>query len=764
MKVTFLGADVPLTKTFYMKDGKIEKIGHPRILNYTSHEENVETISDLHALLQTHAAQGHCFLKGNVIRPLVKEPRAGTTNPNEETSLLLLDIDGIKGESYVESVLAQCKLLGADYIVQWSSSSGVIPERGMSAHVFVMLDKPYAPAILKQFLTQWNLNVPILISNVGLTRTYNALRWPLDITTCQNDKLIYIAPPLLKDGIEDTMEGERILFVAGKSRALVLPAPYPNAEINATKTQEKLNELRKALGLKDRPKTTMRTKGAIEYMAKPDRAIVTGTKESKEFTYLNLNGGDSWGYYHPSSNPEFIFNFKNEPTYKTSELLPDYWQEVKDKMNEVRVDSDGRLYLAFRDFRSSTYYNGIFDQKAQKLKLGVAKSESQLRSFLQQYSQPVGDFVPDWDVRFSPHSDLIVDVDNKLVNTYQPSTYMRMKPRPVHAVPPTIRRILLHVLGGDEEVLEHFLNWLAVIVQHKVATGTAWVFHGTTGTGKGIVLKLILRPLFGMDYVITKRIREIDSQFNGYMEQAFVLWVDEAEQNDFNSKGPMAADVKNFITEPRISIRKMHTLPYEVDNYLNWIFSSNKTHIIQIDPEDRRFNVAVYQPNKLVFTDSDARAIDEELVEFYHYLMTREADRGKARVPMNNAAKNTMINLNLASIDTASEAIRTGNLEYFWNAMPQGSIDSLPRFDQEKAERYVKLLKDIVANGRRSLLREELFTLLDYTIGNMPTTPIKFSSMLKHHKLDIVPITHGGKKARGVPVKWTINPEWKEKT
>lgn len=32
MKVTFLEADVPLTKTFYMKDGKIDKIGHPQIL------------------------------------------------------------------------------------------------------------------------------------------------------------------------------------------------------------------------------------------------------------------------------------------------------------------------------------------------------------------------------------------------------------------------------------------------------------------------------------------------------------------------------------------------------------------------------------------------------------------------------------------------------------------------------------------------------------------------------------------------------------
>lgn len=763
MKVTFLEAEVPLTKTFYLKDGKIEKIGHPRILDYTSHVEEIKDLQQLHTSLVSHAAAGHCFLKGNVSRPLVKEPRAGTTNPSEETEILLLDIDGVKGVDTVEEFLIQTKLAGSDYIVQYSSSMGVLPGRGMSAHVFIWLDKAYAPAILKQYLYQWNLAIPILQSNLGLTRTYNALRWSLDVTTCQADKLIYIAPPLLKDGVQDTLEGERIRLVVGKKRRLSLPDPFPNAEANAAKTQEKLNELRKVMGLKERPKTTMRVAGSVEYMAKPDRAVVTGIKEGADFTHLNLNGGDSWGYYHPTHNPEFIYNFKNEPVYRTSELLPDYWSEVKQKMNEVRPDADGKVYLAFRDFRTGGYYNGVFDTKGGGLvKFAQAKGSDQLRDFLRQYSQPVPEFFTDWDVGFDPHSELVVDPEARKINTYQPSVYMRMKPRKQKVVPPGIRRLVLHALGGDEDVLEHFLNWFAVIVQHKVRTGTAWVLHGRTGTGKGLMLDSVLRPILGMEYVQVKRIREIDSQFNGFMEKSFLLWVDEAEQNDFNMRGSMNADIKNFITEPRISIRKMHTLPYEVNNYLNWILASNKGHIIEIDPQDRRFNVAVYQPEELVIDDAGIRALDDELVDFYHYIATRKADKALARVPLNNAAKQKMILLNQASVDVAADAILTGNLDFFRQQMPQVDIEVLPALEREKARRYVMLMGEIVAKEPSCILREELQVLLEYTVGNMPASSVKFSSFLKHHKLHIVPVSRGGATKRGIPVKWQVDPEWKK--
>jgi hypothetical protein len=47
------------------------------------------------------------------------------------------------------------------------------------------------------------------------------------------------------------------------------------------------------------------------------------------------------------------------------------------------------------------------------------------------------------------------------------------------------------------QVADHFLNWLAFILQHRDRTKTAWVLHGVPGTGKGLLTNDILRPIFG---------------------------------------------------------------------------------------------------------------------------------------------------------------------------------------------------------------------------------------------------------------------------
>lgn len=762
MKATFLEAEVHLTKTFTLENGEIKKIGHPRILNYTSHEEEFNTIEELFTKLKAHADKGHCFLKGHVNRPLVNEPRAGSTEAHAPTRLILLDFDGIKGVDDVEEALTQLGLSGVDYIVQYSSSSGVLPERGLSAHVFMLLDKDTSPALLKQWLTHQNLTVPILKKNLALTRTNNSIRWPLDITTCQNDKLIYIAPPILGTGVKDGFTGDRIRLEKRKKPFLTLIG-NPNAEANKLNTEEALNVLRSAAGLPERPKTTYKSAGQIEYLAKPDKAIVTGSKTERGFTYLNLNGGDSWGYYHPENNPEFIFNFKNEPVYKTSELVPEYWSEVKHKLTETRPDEKGQVFLAFRDFRTATYYNGIWLPKPQKLELAIAKGKEQLFDFMKQHGQPKADFIPDWKVEFDPHSEYIVDLEGKSVNTYQPSMYMSLKPNANRTIPPIIRKIIFHAIGQDEEAFERFMNWLAVIIQYKTRTGTAWVFHGIQGTGKGLILNYVLRPIFGQDYVVSKRMEELESQFNGYMERAFILFVDEVQLSESNRTSILEANLKTFISEPKMSIRKMHTLPYEVDNYINIIFASNMDDPVVIQPGDRRFNVGVYQDEPIDITSEEVEGIELELMDFYSYLMTRPADRDLARKPLNNAAKEKMANISRPAIDLACEAILAGDLTFFWNLLPTGSTEGLSRFDREAAERYEKLVLDLVRDEPETISRDEIHTLLDYTVGGMPVKPFKFTSLLKHHKVDIVAVSKGGKTVRGIKVKWKVDPEWKKR-
>lgn len=754
MKATFLEAKVPLTKTFTIVNGELKKEGHPKILDVLSHEEEFENLEQFAELLKKHGASGRCLLKGNLVRVLKWESRRNSTDPNEPTWIICLDVDGLKSVRTPMEFLRLVGLEAYDHVVQYSASMGVIPDKGLSCHIFVLLERPVAPPRLKQTLTEWNLGIPSLRSALGLTRTNNALRWPLDVSTCQSDKLIYIAPPLLGPGVKDSFEGERIEFVKGSQRALLMDK-VPNAELNRVETQKALNVLRAAAGLPERAKTQFKSYAGVEYMTNPDKAFVTGRKDDGPYVHLNLNGGDSWGYWHPASNPEFIYNFKGEPTYKTSELLPDYWQEVKEQVNEPRKDEKGNMFLAFRDFRTATYYNGSWHESTSELKLAQARSEAQLRSFLKQHGQPVGDFIPDWHVGYDPHGGKVVDVEARTVNKYRPSEfearYDAEKPKDP-GCPPAVRDVLMHVVGEDREAYDHWLNWLACIVQFKTQTGTAWVWHGIQGTGKGLMLNKVLRPLIGMSNVVSKRMSELDSQFNGFLEGTLLLWLEEAEASAFRNASVMDANFKNYIVEPYVSIRHMFMAPYETRNYMNAIFSSNKDDPVILDPHDRRFSIGAFQAKKLIISTAGVQALEDAAWAMYCHMRAYPADRDKARLPLNNAAKRQMIHINRASVDVVCDALLTGDLQFFMDQRPTGEVSALPRFEQDAANQYVELLKKL--EGEQNVTRDEIFTIVNYVVGGQTAAPAKFTAMLKHHRIHLQSVRRGSTVTRGIPVKW----------
>ena len=196
MQLFFLEAAIPLTKSYTQKAGVMTKTPYPFVWDFTSHEEHPSTLQEMFSMLQHHAALGHCLLKGTIAKPLIRESRAGSTTTGAMTDFVVLDLDGLDAPS-LDGLLAGLGLADISYIVQWSASYG-IENKLLRAHVFMLLDKPAAAPLLKQWLIQQNHYLPLLSAALKLTKTGNAISWPLDVSACQNDKLIYIAPPLLK--------------------------------------------------------------------------------------------------------------------------------------------------------------------------------------------------------------------------------------------------------------------------------------------------------------------------------------------------------------------------------------------------------------------------------------------------------------------------------------------------------------------------------------------------------------------------------------
>jgi hypothetical protein len=765
MDFDFLSADKPIVKKYELNaDNSIHKHSYPFIYEVTSHHERCSKIEDLYQAIADHSTRGHCLLKGRLTRPLSAESRAGTTNPDDPTRWICLDLDGIDNYASVDEFLADIGVGDSDYVLQWSSSQGIESQAGLRCHVFMLLDKETHPKMLKYWLQQLNLVTSNIERQLELTKTGNSLRFPLDITTCQNDKLLYISPPDLGPGISDPFASKpRIELIKRKRRTITLPQVLPTREALRQQVDSKVNFLRANAGLPKRRSTKFKFAGQIEYMEKPDSAVITDVKSERNFVYFNLNGGDSWAYYHPIDNPQFIFNFKGEPVYRTQDLLPEYWARLSSSAQSGKPDHAGRIYLAFRDFKTSNYYNGYYDQGAERLTLAQAKSETQLRQFMAQHNRPMGENVPDWDIIWDPHSSTVVDPTNRSLNIYQPSEYFQMEPSSLPTqIPPTIEKIIDHVLGNDPQTVDHFINWLSVIVQKLTITGTAWVWQGTQGTGKGILFHKILTPIFGDPNVVSKRMEELTSEFTEFMENKFIVFIDEIESGRSLYHNKVMSKLKNLIVEPTISIRKMYTSAFNAKNYANMIFASNKSMPVEVDPDDRRYNVGPYQTKKIQISSHEIdELLPQELPVFMNYLLQYPADTHRARNPLVNEARRTLINIGRTAIDTVSDALLQGDLEFLWDHLPSSKHSDANSLSVSfKLEAFKNLMVDLVKTGENKLSRDDLLVIFDWCIGNMPMSPNKFSALLKHHRIHMKQIWKDNRNIRGIEVTWRYDATW----
>lgn len=752
--LTFLSASVPLTKTYTkLPDGSIEKTSYPNVWEVTSHAERFGNLTEFEVHLRHHAELGHCLLKGEVTRQLVNESRKDSTDRNATTTWLCLDIDGVEAES-VEEVMKALGLSTTSYIIQWSGSQN-ISGTGLRCHIFILLTRPVSAPLIKQWLIQKNHEVHLLRNHQALTKTGNSLTWGLDITACQSDKLIYIAPPVLKNIKNPLGKTPRISLVRKAQDTFEFPSRVNSIAQNRELTDKRVLELREAAGLQKR-KLTYKVVGAHEIMVKPDACIVTEMKQDRGFVYFNLNGGDSWAYYHPENNPKFIYNFKGEPTYLTAELLPSYWEQLKG--TAYRTDSNGLTFLAFLEKRTSTYWRGTYDESKDILDIYPAKTETMVRHFADANGLPLGESIPEWEMVFEPLSEVRVDFKERKINTFQPTDFMRPAVKKTIKCPPTVFRVIEHVLAKDVESIEHFMNWLAFIAQKRERTMTAWVFQGTQGTGKGLLMNKILVPIFGVDQTVIKRAAELSEKWTDFVAGKFIVFIDEVQTSAYRDEHSMIANLKNFITEPTITVRMMNKNSYAVQNYTNWLFASNKPDPVSVDKEDRRFNIGPYQANKLEFQQRDLEKLQNELQEFYWYLMSYPLDERLAATPLSNSSRSTLIALSQSTSESTASAIQEGNFGFFLDALPTGTAYTNNPELRAKVEGYQRVLLDIMnrtrPDGSCNLRRDELFVMFDYAVGGMSPSPTMFTRFLGHRQLEIKPVNINGKVERGISVTW----------
>lgn len=770
MKITFLEGQLPLIKAFNLVSGKIQKTNYPNVRNFTSHTYNIRTIAALHEKLQEHADKGHCLLKGEIQKELNKESRAGSTSSTTETQFIVLDADGIPGINTAEELIAMLPAAfgKVSYIAQYSASMG-ITSNDLRGHIIMQLNREISPNILKQWLTRFNINNKTLNASIHLTRTKNSVHWPLDISVCQNDKLIFIAPPKLGKGVTSSFKDERIQLVKKTRNTLNYDfAKHTKPETLRIDIIKKINELRKAEGLSAKKSLGEKTFRDVPVSTATEQAEVTGIQINGDFTYLNLNGGDSWGYYYPTKSPDILYNFKGEPNYLLKELLPTYYAEIKQDLKQKKnntgealaENSEDLKVFAFINKTDSKEYRGTYNPDSNEVDLIPAANRTQVKDFFKEHDLPPPEYLPVWRIAFRPDEDFTFDLKNKRVNSFRTTELLKTEGT-ASAVPKTIHRIIHHACGCDDESYETLINWLAYIVQYRKKSGIAWILHGTQGTGKGILFNSIIKKIFEEYAIRTSLDAIINDKFNTAMEKALFCFIDEAHLKNLNERDAVDSRLREIITEPYINIRKMQAAALDYPSYVNIIMVSNGHETASIPEEDRRHSVAPRQEVPLKVPHNLDDILEQELPVFVQYLKTCTVDAKAATTPLLNEARVRLQEQSRNTIEEALYRITSGDFSWLMDNLPD--IEHADVRTNIALPSYFDVLEYIYDHYRTgNISSTQVQSILYSTSNKLYATANQLNKALRTRGLEIRRVKIAGVAKHGLGgIKWQMTKEVK---
>jgi hypothetical protein len=775
LHVVFLGARLPLTKTFVQNGSVMNSAPYPHVSKVTSYHEQAADLPQFKALLEAHAAQNHCLFNGHLQHPLVSESRAGKTlvKPRE---WLVFDFDKVPGKDAAEIIskyLPPC-CQDVSYVVQLSASMFRPDTTLWSGHIFMLLAEPIEAQRLKQWFEYINFTVQPLYQTLSLSDSLQALHWPLDRTVAYDSKLIYIAPPKCH-GFEPAIK-QHISYVKKKKSHLSIPGFTP---IDQHMIRQKINELRRNIGEQEIDYDITMFEGH-EMLRRTDLCEIHGIRTSGDhYIRFNLNGGDSCAYFIDLRNPEIIRNFKGEPFLATKDAAPDLYKSLrKAAPNAVAKPAldDGAEVLAFyATNQNSAIKVGVYQPTARKLVLN-SSNETAARAWRAEYGLVQKEFLPHYDLVYDPTSDVQFIAGSTRVNTFRSTEYMaRPKSKPhassLHDLPPIARKTIDSILGNpDEAVVTHFVNWLSFIFQFRKKTGTAWVLNGVEGTGKGSFFKFYLTPLFGQENVATVQFANVKGEFNGFLENNLLTVFEEADIKAVENAEDLMAKIKIWITDSPLPIRKMRTDVFNADNYSNFLLFTNMRTPVHVSGTDRRFSFGERQDTPIYYTPNEIKQMvtGAELEQFADVLARWPVDESAVTRVVDTQARTDAHEATTAINQLIAEAIMKGDLQFLVDRTPseaEALSDFHNRFSplgmfKTQLDGYL----EAAAAGAPMLLRDEdLFVIFRTLIPDTRFFQDSKTWRKRHYKslgLDVdkqqrLPGSWD-KKGRGVLVQWRL--------
>lgn len=773
MQLVFLSSRLPLTKTIAVVNGELSVAPYPHVTKVTSHIENAKTLDEMCLALQKHAALNHCLFNGQLVKPLIAESRRSMTAKDTKKDWIVFDFDKVDASGAEEAIIkylpAYCR--GVSYIVQKSASMFRTDNRQFSGHIFMMLAKPMTEAEQVRWFEHVNFTIPALRESISLSPSGLALHWPLDRTAAYDSKLIYIAPPKCFGFTPAIRAGDAIKCIRKKGQDLAIPS---YGAVEKSSIDAKTNELRLKAGMVSRAFDTKRF-GDEEVLIDAEPGVIQDVRSMGDhYIKFNLNGGDSLGYWIDLRNPHLLRNFKGEPSLKTAEVDEKFFKTlcaVAPKVVSRPPPDDGTEVLAFYATNySAQIKTGVFSPVTRRIRLDNS-SEAAANSWLMSYGVLKKGPLVHHDIIFDPQSDLqYMPIQNSAINMFRATDYMmqgksKAEASTIYEIPPIVKMTIKSMLGdANEELMTHFVNWLAYIFQTRKQTGTAWVTHGIEGTGKGSFVKYILSPLFGEEVVKVVQYPLIEARFNDFLDGAMFVVVEEASIAAVDNKESVMAKMRLWITDSPIMMEGKNKTATTRPNYANFIITANKRDPTEVSESNRRFNFGERKETKVVYTPNQHIALKSgaELRDFADMLHRWPVDEEMVRTIVKTEAGQT-VHENTTDIGSLiGERVRAGDLQFFIDRTPseaESNSDFHNRFNP--IGMYTALIAAISRGEKDIVTYDDLFILFRMLIPDARYFQDSKTWRLRYFRkigLETKTLYNAalGASERGIKIEWVV--------
>lgn len=256
----------------------------------------------------------------------------------------------------------------------------------------------------------------------------------------------------------------------------------------------------------------------------------------------------------------------------------------------------------------------------------------------------------------------IKDSGKTYLNLYDfNNNFENIKPN-INAKFPLIEEFLLNIFGQDVKMYNKFIEVCAWKTQKPLTmlSQCNFIVQDKGGTGKSeIFLDMILNKLFNVKVISQTH---LEQEFNSYMVNS--QWVIVEEVEGFKD----AKKIKSLTGAKTIMINEKGIPIYESPNYNNFMIFSNELKTLQMDENDRRFNVGggglrlsprpcdtwknTYfksKENNINYFKNLKENIDEEINSLYSYLSALPVERVEVQQLVNSIQRDELIRLGKTS-------------------------------------------------------------------------------------------------------------------